>query len=191
MSEAQAERATRDRGILADALVRAGRGDRDAFAEVYRLSSAKLFGICLRILGSRSEAEDALQDIFVSVWRKASSFDPERASPITWLAVLARNKAIDRLRSRSARPSEPLGDDALSIADPAPAASDRIAAAQDARRLENCLGELEERQAGIIRRAFFAGATYAELAGWEGVPLGTMKSWIRRGLLRLRECLQR
>src|SRR4051812_39696296 len=93
---------------LVRALERAGQADEASLREIYELTSAKLFGICLRILGDTQEAEDALQDVYVSVWRRAASFDASRASPITWLATLARNRAIDRLRSsRRAGTSEP------------------------------------------------------------------------------------
>ncbi|HZW46411.1 MAG TPA: sigma-70 family RNA polymerase sigma factor, partial [Microvirga sp.] len=91
------------RSRLSDALARAGRGSQSALAEIYEATSAKLFGICLRILGDRGEAEDALQDIYLNVWRRAGSFDAERASPITWLATLARNRSIDRLRANGGR----------------------------------------------------------------------------------------
>ncbi len=175
---------------LADALIRAGRGSRSALAEVYEATSAKLFGICLRILGERGEAEDALQDIYLNVWRKAGSFDPERASPITWLAALARNRSIDRLRARAGRISEPI-EAALHISDPAPDAATSLEAAEAGARLSGCIGELETRKADAIRTAFFEGATYAELAVRSGVPLGTMKSWVRRGLHQLKECLER
>ncbi|HEV2078587.1 MAG TPA: sigma-70 family RNA polymerase sigma factor [Allosphingosinicella sp.] len=168
-----------------------GEGDRSAFAQVYQRTSAKLFGICLRILGNRNEAEEALQEAYINVWQKAEGFDAARSSPITWLATLARNKAIDRLRARGSRPSEPLGADALEVPDPSAPADDRLEQAEEGRALARCMSELEDKQAGAIRRAFFGGATYAELATHEGVPLGTMKSWVRRGLLRLKECLQR
>ena len=87
---------------LAAALVRVPGGDRAALRLVYQETSAKLFGVCLRILKDRSEAEDVLQDVYVTVWRKAASFDPGRASPITWMVAIARNRSIDRLRSRAA-----------------------------------------------------------------------------------------
>ena len=181
---------TAGRQRLSDALVRAGRGDEDALAEVYEASSAKLFGICLRILGTREEAEDTLQDVYINVWRKAASFDPERASPITWLAVLARNRSIDRLRSRGGRTDTAI-EEAAEVADPAPGADAAMEAGQERRRLQDCIAELEQRQARSIRAAFFNGLTYGELAEREDVPAGTMKSWIRRGLLRLKDCLQR
>ena len=165
------------------------RGDRAAFASLYQRTSAKLYGICLRLLGSEAEAQDALQDIYVLVWQKAGKFDAEKASAITWLAALARNKAIDRLRRRQ------VGGDRLEAAanveDDSPSAFDVVGEAEDAARLGRCLEELDERARTMIRAAFLDGATYPELAEREQVPLGTMKSWIRRGLQRLRGCLER
>ena len=163
-------------------------GDRRALADLYRRTSAKLYGICVRLLGSQAEAEEVLQEVYVTVWRKAERFDPTKASPITWLAVLARNKAIDRLRRR--RPETNPINDAAEIADEQPSALEVLESAQERDRLNGCLEELEDRQRLMIRAAFLDGATYPELAEREGVPLGTMKSWIRRGLLRLRGCLQ-
>jgi len=163
-------------------------GDRGAFRILYQRTSAKLYGICLRLLGSEAEAQDVLQEVYVTVWRKAAQFDPSRAAVVTWLATLARNRAIDRLRARRL-PAEDL-DAAADVADGGPSAFDVLDHEQDAARLSHCLDELEERSRQVIRAAFFDGATYAELATREEVPLGTMKSWIRRGLLRLRGCLE-
>jgi RNA polymerase sigma-70 factor (ECF subfamily) len=175
---------------LAAALVRVAAGDRAALRNVYQDTSAKLFGVCLRILKDRSEAEDVLQDVYVTVWRKAAAFDPGRASPITWLVAIARNRAIDRLRASAlGRRMEPI-EAADAVSDPAPAAVERIELAQQHQRLARCLEELEARHASAIRAAFLEGATYEELAASMRVPLGTMKSWIRRGLLKLRACLE-
>ena len=178
-----------DRRRLSEALARTGEGSRSALAEVYESTSAKLFGICLRILRDRGEAEDALQDIYVNIWRNASRFDPERSSPITWLAAIARNRAIDRLRASGRHVHAPLAD-AMEVADPARDAAASLEASQAGARLSLCMEELEARQAQAIRNAFFEGAPYSELAARGGVPLGTMKSWVRRGLLRLRECMR-
>ena len=131
-----------------------------------------------------------MQDIYLIVWRKAGTFDAERASPITWLATLARNRSIDRLRALGGRPSEPV-EAALDVADPSPDAAAVLEDAQASSALSGCISELEARKADAIRTAFFEGATYAELADRNGVPLGTMKSWVRRGLLQLKECLER
>jgi RNA polymerase sigma factor (sigma-70 family) len=178
------------RSQLAAALVRVAGGDRTALRIVYQDTAAKLYGVCLRILKDRAEAEDVLQDVFVTVWRKAASFDPGRASPITWLVAIARNRSIDRVRSSALnRKSEPI-ETAEVVRDAAPAAIDQIMQAEEHARLRTCLGELEERQSNAVRSAFLDGMTYEQLAERMGVPLGTMKSWIRRGLLKLRACLE-
>jgi RNA polymerase sigma-70 factor (ECF subfamily) len=174
---------------LARLLESVSRGDRQAFGVLYHRTSAKLYGICLRLLGSEAEAQDVLQDVYVAVWQKARRYEAAKASAITWLAVLARNRSIDRLRRRSLA-SDGL-DAAELIEDDAPSAFDLVGDAQDAERLNLCLDELEDRVRSMIRAAFLDGATYPELAEREGVPLGTMKSWIRRGLQRLRGCLER
>lgn len=170
-------------------LAAVSRRDRSAFADLYRRTSAKLYGICLRLLGSDAEAQDVLQEVYVLVWQKAERFDGAKASAITWLSVLARNRAIDRLRRRTA-PAAAL-DEGLDVEDDGPSAFDVVAEGEESRRLNGCLDELDERARSMIRAAFLDGATYPELAERQGVPLGTMKSWIRRGLQRLRGCLER
>jgi len=180
-----------NRSQLVAALARVAGGDRAALQIVYQDTSAKLFGVCLRILNDRSEAEDVLQEVYLTVWRKAASFDPARASPITWLVAIARNRSIDRLRAAvGGRRMDPI-DAAEEVRDPAPAAVELIEAAQQSSRLGLCLEQLESRQSIAIRAAFLDGNTYEELAERMKVPLGTMKSWIRRGLLKLRDCLER
>jgi RNA polymerase sigma factor (sigma-70 family) len=179
-----------DRERLTSALQAVAKGDRAALQVVYRQTSAKLFGVCLRILHERSEAEDVLQEVYLTVWRRAGSFDPARGvSPITWLTALARNRAIDRLRASKAHLNRPL-DVAEETADGAPLASDALLQAEDGRRLADCLGKLEAPHRAYIHAAYFRGLTYAELAEQAGAPLGTMKSWMRRSLIRLRTCIE-
>ncbi len=176
---------------LVAALARVAGGDRTALRLLYRDTSAKLFGVCLRILRDNGEAEDVLQEVYITVWRNAAAFDPERASPITWLVAIARNRSIDRLRAGAkARRMQPIGD-ALDVSDAAPSALAQVESGEEHKRLLDCLGELEPRHAAAIRGAFLDGATYEELAQRVDVPLGTMKSWIRRSLMRLRDCLER
>ena len=176
------------RAELVEALVATGREDRAAFRTLYRLTSAKIFGVCLRICQDRSAAEDVLSDVYLLIWRRAGAYEPGRASPITWLATIARNRAIDWRRSTAARPSASL-DDAPDVADDQPSAVDQLLRSEEDGRLHLCLDQLDDRQRGAIRTAFFDGLTYAELAERDSVPLGTMKSWVRRGLLRLKDCL--
>ncbi len=173
---------------LADVLRAIAGGDREALSTLYSRTSAKLYGICLRVLGDEAEAQDVLQEIYVTAWRKADRYDSRKASPITWLAVLARNKAIDQLRRR--RLADGL-DAAAEIPDESPSAFDVADSRQEQTRLADCLDELDENPRAMIRSAFIDGATYPELAERAGVPLGTMKSWIRRGLQRLKGCLER
>lgn len=175
-------------GGLGQTLVQVSLGDRVAFAELYRRVSPRLFGICLRMLDTRQEAEETLQDVFLTVWHKAGQFDPLRGSAMTWLGTIARNRALDRLRTRRGKHDEPieLDDD---IIDTAPLAEDVLAANDDARRVHHCLGTLEATDQRLIRTAFFDGASYAELAERTDRPLGTIKSRIRRALIRLKECL--
>ena len=179
-----------NRALIAAALARIPAGDRAALQTVYRLTSAKLFGVALRILGERSEAEDVLQDVYVTVWRKAADFDATRASPMTWLIAIARNRAIDRLRAtRVSRRMEPL-DAAAELADGTAGADSTLEQAQDNARLHECLGGLADRERNALRAAFFDGNTYEELAERTKVPLGTMKSWIRRAMIKLKACLE-
>ena len=173
-----------------DALLRAvAAGDRHALRTLYDRTSAKLYGICLRMLGDEGEAQDVMQELYTTAWTKAGQFDPAKAGAITWLTVLARNRSIDRLRQR--RDPGAVLEDAADVASEAPSQLDVLEQSEDARRLEHCLDELDERAQTMIRAAFFEGASYPELARREDVPLPTMKSWIRRGLLRLRGCLER
>lgn len=174
---------------LAEALVRTGKGDRSAFDTVYKATSAKLFGVCLRIFPDRTEAEEALQEAYLTIWNKAASFETGRASPISWLVAVTRNRAIDRLRSKGKAGLTTL-DEAAEIADPAPLADAQMLAASDNRVLNGCIEDLNQRDAHFIRCAFIGGATYADLASSEGEPLGTVKSRIRRALLKLRSCME-
>jgi RNA polymerase sigma factor (sigma-70 family) len=176
------------RATLVEALVATGREDRAAFRTVYDLTSAKLFGVILRICNDRAAAEEVLSDVYLTIWKRAGAFEPGRASPISWLATIARNRAIDWRRSARRAPSIPL-DDAPEIADDRATAIDLLLQDESARALHLCLDALDDRQRSAIRTAFFDGLTYAELAEREAVPLGTMKSWVRRGLLRLKDCL--
>jgi RNA polymerase sigma-70 factor (ECF subfamily) len=174
---------------LVEALRRAGQGDASALRDIYETTSAKLFGVCLRILGEPAEAEDVLQEVYMIVWRRAATFDAGRASPVTWLATIARNRSIDRLRAQPAGRWAPM-EAAAHVADAAPSAEFAIQDAQGARRLNGCLDELEEPHRKAIRAAFLDGLTYEALARQAEVPLGTMKSWIRRSLFKLRACME-
>ena len=177
-----------ERDELNELLQQTGRNDQKAFAELYKRTSSKLFGVCLRMLRDRGEAEDVLQETYTTVWRRATGFDASRASAITWLVTLSRNKAIDRLRQhREELLDDPSRLDETVDEQPTPAADAETS--HEYQRLQHCLDELEPQQQSSVREAFFTGVTYNELATRCKVPLGTMKSWIRRSLMQLRTCL--
>ena len=178
------------REMLKTAMRRLAAGERSALEEVYRATSAKLFGICYRILGDEKEAEDALQDVYLTLWRRADRYDPERASPISWLAPFARNRAIDRLRAGKVRLAAVPEDQAAPVPDDRPLAEAMMIDSEREARVHTCLETLDETPREAIRTAFFEGRTYAELAERMDVPLGTMKSWIRRGLAKLKGCME-
>ena len=141
------------RDALVEAIARTADGDRAALKYVYESTSAKLFGVCLRILNDRGEAEDVLQDVYLTIWRKAAEFDPTRASPITWVATIARNRSIDRLRSRGSRDMRPL-DEAFEVADGGDGADVMAERSEEAKRLEAALASIDPRAAAAIRSAF-------------------------------------
>jgi RNA polymerase sigma-70 factor (ECF subfamily) len=178
------------RSTLQGALIATGMQDRQAFKLLYQLTAAKLFGICLRICGERQAAEDVLQEVYVIIWRRAPSFDAARASPITWMATIARNRAIDWRRANG-RSAPAAGEDGPvdDPADDAPPADQAMIRQQEVQQLHDCLMILDEKPRRAIRAAFLGGLTYSDLARREGVPLATMKSTVRRGLLQLRKCL--
>lgn len=178
------------REALRNAMVRLAAGDKAALEEIYTATRVKLFGICLRILGDRKEAEDALQDVYVNLWQRADRYDPERASPISWLATFARNRAIDRLRTGKVRGGAVAVEEAAPLPDEAPLADALLIDAERSAQIHICLGKLDDTVQQHIRGAFFDGKTYAQLAEAADVPLGTMKSWIRRALMKLRACLE-
>lgn len=178
------------REALKSAMVRLAEGDRAALEQIYTATRVKLFGICFRILGDRKEAEDALQDVYVNLWQRADRYDPTRASPISWLATFARNRAIDRLRTGKVRGGAVPVEEASPLPDEAPLADQIMIDEERAARVHTCLEKLDERPREHIRSAFFDGKTYAQLAEAADVPLGTMKSWIRRGLQKLKACLE-
>ena len=170
-------------------IARTALGDRDAFATLYRVTSAKLFGICLRVLNNRAEAEDALQDAFVRIWQKAGRYAANGYSPMTWLITLTRNLAIDKLRARKA-PTVEL-DKVRGLSDGGPTPEDAAIAASERARIQACLDELDDGRADAVRGAYLQGESYQELADRMGVPLNTMRTWLRRSLMKLKECLSR
>ncbi|MBR8357236.1 sigma-70 family RNA polymerase sigma factor [Burkholderia vietnamiensis] len=163
-------------------------GDQAAFAELYRLSAAHVFGVIVRMVHDHGEAEDLLQEVYTAAWRRIDAFDPARAGAMTWLVTLARNRTIDRLRQH--RDAQLDDEHRLTLPDDDPTPAALAEASQQRQRLERCLERLDPHHGRAVREAFFSGATYSELAAQLRVPLGTMKSWIRRSLMQLKVCLE-
>jgi RNA polymerase sigma-70 factor (ECF subfamily) len=169
-------------------IARMALGDRAALSSLYAATSPKLYGIALRVLEDRHEAEDALQEIFVKLWHNAGRYRANGLSPMTWLITVARNHAIDRLRARRSHRSAPI-EEADHIAAPGGTGEDAAMASSLRGRMGDCLRTLPPDRAAAVCRAYVLGEAYAELATRYGVPLNTMRTWLRRSLLRLRECL--
>ena len=162
--------------------------NRVAFRSLYRSTSAKLFGVLLRVLNDKAEAEDALQEVFLRIWLRAASYDPARGRGITWLIAITRNLAIDRLRIRSYVVT---GSDAAIYTLPELGAGieARIVAAGEALRVCACFQVLDVITAQAVKGAYFLGLSYADLAVLQNVSVNTMRSRLRRGLVKLKDSL--
>jgi RNA polymerase sigma-70 factor (ECF subfamily) len=145
--------------------------------------------VCLGVLKNRGEAEDSLQDVYLRIWNKADRYAVTGHSPMTWLITIARNIAVDRLRAR--RKAEIDLDDASEMVAPGTGPEGAAIARSETRRINVCLDELPEDRGDAVRAAYLEGATYKELAARYDVPLNTMRTWLRRSLISLRECLSR
>lgn len=168
-------------------LARIALRDRTAFAALYRETAPKVLGICLSILKDRAEAEDAVQDIFVRLWHTADRYRPDLGTPLAWISTIARNRAIDLLRMR--KPGEEDTGALEQLAADAECPEQSAIRSSEGRRIDLCLAALDPPRDQAVRRAYIQGETYAELARHFDVPLNTMRSWLRRSLLQLRECL--
>lgn len=177
------------RDDIEEMIARIALRDRSAFAALYDATSAKLFGVCLHILKSRSEAEEVLQDVYLRIWQKADGYRVTGHSPMTWLITVARNLAIDRLRKRRPEPAE--ASAAADLPDTQPGPEALTIARSERSRIDACIGELEHAKGEAVRAAYLDGVTYKDLAQRFDVPLNTMRTWLRRSLLKLKECLTR
>lgn len=172
---------------IAELIARCALRDRSAFRTLYERTSAKLFGVTLRILKDRSEAEEAIQEVYVKIWQRADRYVAGDTSPISWLVAVARNHSLDILRAR-----RPVSDDidvALEIPDTGPSPERATQDSQEKRQIDHCLDRLEPDRADAVRGAYLDGYSYEELATRYAVPLNTMRTWLRRSLIKLKDCL--
>ena len=176
-----------DTAEIADLIARCALRDRGAFRDLYGRTSAKLYGVTLRILKDRSEAEEALQEVYVKIWQRADRYVPGGYSPISWLVAVARNHSLDVLRAR--KPQSDDIDMALDVADASPDPEQAAANRGERSRIDDCLGQLDGEKADAVRGAYLDGYSYEELSARHSVPLNTMRTWLRRSLMKLRECL--
>ena len=188
---------------LAGLLARAGMGDRACFGALYERTSGHLLAVVLRIQRNRALAEDLLQEVYVSVWKAAGSFDAARSQPLTWLTHIARNRAIDSLRRAQTQPQlesttrdesddgDERPDAAETMADSSPGPLELLGLASQKRELSACMEMLSPPQRQSVALAFFDGLSHAEVAAQLREPLGTVKSWVRRALATLKACLDR
>ncbi|KIN63773.1 RNA polymerase sigma-70 factor [Sulfitobacter noctilucicola] len=177
-----------DREEIEELISRVAQKDREAFEALYDRVSAKLFGVCLRVLTKHAAAEDAMQDTFVKVWNNADRYRSNGLSPMTWLITIARNTAIDRLRARK-KGHQTINKPGLELIAPEPSPEQFAVATSEAAKLSDCLNGLEADRGAAIRGAYLDGLTYADLAKRFDVPLNTMRTWLRRGLIALRACM--
>lgn len=175
---------------LEDVIIRCGLGDRAALRALHDATAPKLLGLAMRVLKDRAEAEDAMQDAFVKIWQNADRFAATGNSPMAWLVTIARNAAIDRLRRRRVQPLTGQGT-LPDRHDPAPGPEAAAIARSEAGRIARCLDELDGAHATAVRGAYLEGSSYESLAAKAGVPINTMRSWLRRSLIKLRECMER
>ena len=182
----QAAAASGEGSILNALLARAATGDHAAFAALYERSAGRLFAVCLRIARDRSLAEEVVQEAYVRIWERARQFDPARGNALAWMVAVARNHALDLVRLRARE----LGSPDELLADAAdPAALSEIETRIEMPGVRRCLAALDEKVRRAIILAYRDGLSYDELAAVMNVPVGTAKTWVSRGLARIRDCL--
>jgi RNA polymerase sigma-70 factor (ECF subfamily) len=183
----QQERSAR----LTELLARTALADQRAFADLYRLTSAHLYAVALRILRESAAAEEVLQESFISIWNHAGSYVAAKSQPFTWLTSIVRNRCLDQLRRRELDTvTIDDEDEGMTLRDDGPTPLEMLVSGADARAVKGCVEGLEAGQKQALALAFYRGLSHSELAAHLNEPLGTVKSWVRRGLERLKSCLE-
>jgi RNA polymerase sigma-70 factor (ECF subfamily) len=176
--------------LLKDLLAASSNGDAQAFARLYQETSAKLFGVAIRIVRREDWAEEVVQESYVKIWNHAGDYRTQLSAPMTWMTSIVRNRCLDWLRRPNLEIPEDddhqLDDRVSDIAGPLQLLQSRT----EAQALAACLGRLDAKMRQAIMLAFFDGMSHSELAGHMREPLGTVKTWVRRGLERLKTCLK-
>jgi len=172
---------------LGDLLVLVARGDADAYARAYERTAGQVLGIVLSVVRDPAQSEEVAQEVLLDVWRSASRFDPERGSAAAWVMTLAHRRAVDRVRSeqKAAQREQRVASAEVAFDEVTEAVEARL----DRERVRRCLGSLTELQRESVTLAYYGGYTYREVAGLLGVAVGTVKTRMRDGLIRLRDCL--
>jgi RNA polymerase sigma-70 factor (ECF subfamily) len=185
--------AERDRHLEA-LLAACALGDRTAFADLYRATAGILFAVAVRLLRRKDQAEEVLQDCYLSIWNGSGGYSPTLSAPLTWMTAIVRNRCIDVLRRSpvevALEPDEGGEDPLEKLEADGPSPLERLCAVADADAIARCLARLAPEQRQAIVLAFYEGLSRWELAARLGRPVGTIKTWIRRGLERLRVCLE-
>jgi len=164
------------------------KGDDAAFDRLYAATRAKLYGVVLRILRRANLADEVMQDTYLRIWRNAGAFDADRATPITWMVAIARNRALDVVRKKRETSIEE-ETSAMEVASDDPSPLARHEMTDELKRLLACLGDLEEERRRLVLLAYYSGWSREQLAAKFDTPANTIKTWLRRSLLQIRECL--
>jgi RNA polymerase sigma-70 factor (ECF subfamily) len=171
-------------------LAAVAKGDQDAFARLYQATRAKLYGVVLRILRRADLADEVMQETYLKVWSSAGQFDPAVASPITWMLAIARNRAIDLVRRKPSDPSIEEEAEVLQVAAPVPDPLGKREMSEQLKRLLACMGRLDEGRRRLVLLAYYSGWSREQLAAEFDAPANTIKTWLRRALFDIRECLE-
>ena len=180
---------TTDLSQLENLIAKCAMGDQNAFSALYDSTSAKLLGVCIRVLNERSEAEDAMQEAYVKVWNSAKRYQVTGHSPMTWMITIARNTAIDKLRAK--KNHSDLSSVVERVAAPGRSPEQSALASSEAKRIMVCLEELEGQKRDAVIGAYLDGQSYKDLSARFDVPLNTMRTWLRRSIAALKECMAR